>query len=120
MNHSLVFNGASRDGDSNNYWEAAIAFATHLGTFLQALVIPLLLVIGVQFAVQLYNTIRREALRQLQQHVDALYQDRQRLIEEIKLDLLRTLNKGTKEPDAASDASSFVVAAKTSEKKECE
>uniref|UniRef100_A0A182Y2N2 Uncharacterized protein n=1 Tax=Anopheles stephensi TaxID=30069 RepID=A0A182Y2N2_ANOST len=105
-----------RDGDSS-YWEEAIVLVAQLGRFLQTLVIPLLLVIGAQFAVQLYSTIRREALRQLQQHVDALHQDRQRLIEEIKRDLLRTLNKGTKEPaPAVGDVSS----AKECEKKAVE
>lgn len=111
MNHPLVFSGTSRDGGIS-YWEEAIALGTRIVPFLQALVIPLLLLIGVQFVVQLYNSIRREAQRQLQQHVDTLQRDRQRLIEEIKLDLLRTLNKGVKEPDTTGET--FTVAAKTS------
>uniref|UniRef100_A0A182PDP0 HP domain-containing protein n=1 Tax=Anopheles epiroticus TaxID=199890 RepID=A0A182PDP0_9DIPT len=81
------------------YWEAAITLVVQLGTWLQTLVVPMLLLIGVQFAIQQCRSIRREAQRQLQRHVDALQRDRQRLIEEIKLDLLRTLNKGAKESD---------------------
>uniref|UniRef100_A0A182M9S8 HP domain-containing protein n=1 Tax=Anopheles culicifacies TaxID=139723 RepID=A0A182M9S8_9DIPT len=115
MNHPLALNGTSRDGGIS-YWEEAIALGSRIGAFLQTLVIPLLLAIGVQFVVQLYNSTRREAQRQLQQHVDALQRNRQQLIEEIKLDLLRTLNKGTKESDVTGET--FTVAGKTS-KEQC-
>lgn len=101
MNHALVFTGGSSSPGS--YWEEAISLVVRLGTLLQTLVIPLLLVIGAQFAVQLYNGVRREAERLLERHVDALQRDRQRLIEEIKLDLLRTLNKkGAKEEESSA------------------
>uniref|UniRef100_A0A182QFL3 Uncharacterized protein n=1 Tax=Anopheles farauti TaxID=69004 RepID=A0A182QFL3_9DIPT len=111
MNHPLALNGndGSSSSSAGRYWEEAIALGIRLGTLLQTLVIPLLVAIGVQCAVQLYVSIRREASRQLERHVETLQRDRQRLIEEIKIDLLRTLNKGAKEESTVGGGGSPVT-----------
>uniref|UniRef100_A0A182FGL5 Uncharacterized protein n=1 Tax=Anopheles albimanus TaxID=7167 RepID=A0A182FGL5_ANOAL len=109
MNHSLSVVDAAMEVPSiatraiGLLWQ----FATVLWQFailLWTLVIPpLLLVTGVQFTAQLIVGIRREANRLQERQREAVNQDRQRLIEEIKQDLLKTLRGEERQPLSAKE-----------------
>uniref|UniRef100_A0AAG5DET3 Uncharacterized protein n=1 Tax=Anopheles atroparvus TaxID=41427 RepID=A0AAG5DET3_ANOAO len=108
MNHPLAssLSVGNNNGDGgSDYWESSFALLLAIGTILHSLVIPLLVAIGVQFMVQFIGRVRRDAGRQLQRHAESLERDRLRLIEEIKFDLLKTLNKGSASSEGASPSS---------------